>query len=582
MFIKHRNLSNAIILTAHFIMVSDTRALDSVLQTDQASILQDLANGAADSAHVAEGDEAEDPGGADTQFDYLFEEDENEDDTYPIAGLETSVQEDLTNSAALLESLANYEPPSLAIESRAPPLLNDHDHFESLLQAAATAEVVEAAEGNSSQVRDNFALYDEFDAYEYYKRSFDPIPNDPIPIDTNNKRKRDEDYVPDDKSETTARSPSKRQKSIPVEVADEDAEQLALERELWGPEEEEHEDSISTPEQKVSPLRTVDARALGLQSATALFRRPSEASKKYTRAPMSKLFTSLELTAEQFLHLQSAAKAYMLDPNHPERSNCVGNRGRGDTDMVKLKLFACVKSFLEDEGWGPRCFTDDIEQGQVRKLKWPQKKNKIIQLVTPLMRRMVTNERQRLYTTKTRQEKRTKAPNTYQVRPSQGYLQPEVFQNGNITPIQYPVGNPKIDDYHYDLDLSFNTIRTGQENEYLDPEEPESSMPKEAGRNGPIINYLVNLVHDGRRVHPQVTLKPESCPGFASLVQHIHDLMTGINHAQQPDSIKVLGPTGLVNVSDEDSWRGAVDLIQQNEWLDGEVKCVVEVIDRVA
>ena len=91
---------------------------------------------------------------------------------------------------------------------------------------------------------------------------------------------------------------------------------------------------------------------------------------------MSKLFTSLELTAEQFLHLQSAAKAYMLDPNHPERGDCVGNRGRGDTDMVKLKLFACVKSFLEDEGWGARCFTDEVVGGKFRKLKWPQMKNK--------------------------------------------------------------------------------------------------------------------------------------------------------------------------------------------------------------
>jgi hypothetical protein len=93
---------------------------------------------------------------------------------------------------------------------------------------------------------------------------------------------------------------------------------------------------------------------------------------------MSKLFTSLELTPEEFLHLQAAAKAYMLDPAHPERGECVGNRGRGDTDMTKLKLFGCVKSFLEDEGWGDRCFGPNADSAEVRKLKWPQMKNKYV------------------------------------------------------------------------------------------------------------------------------------------------------------------------------------------------------------
>lgn len=93
---------------------------------------------------------------------------------------------------------------------------------------------------------------------------------------------------------------------------------------------------------------------------------------------MSKLFTSLEISPEQFLHLQAAAKAYMLDENYPERSECVGNRARGDTDMIKLKLFGCVKAFLEDEGWGERCFGENAFGADRRKLKWPQMKNKSV------------------------------------------------------------------------------------------------------------------------------------------------------------------------------------------------------------
>jgi hypothetical protein len=163
-----------------------------------------------------------------------------------------------------------------------------------------------------------------------------------------------------------------------------------------------------------------DARAAGVHSAAALFRRSSkETSRKYTRPPMSKLFMSLQLTPENFLHLQAQAKVYMLDPSHPDRQSCIGNRGMGDTDMVKLRLFNCVRDFLND-GAGEQFFGEHVEKpgesdsmeaaralgekevGQESKLVWPRDGNKIISLVTPLLRRMVTNERQRMYAIETR------------------------------------------------------------------------------------------------------------------------------------------------------------------------------------
>jgi hypothetical protein len=164
-----------------------------------------------------------------------------------------------------------------------------------------------------------------------------------------------------------------------------------------------------------------DARAAGVHSAAALFRRSSERkSRKYTRPPMSKLFMSLQLSPENFLQLQASAKAYMLDSSHPERQNCVGNRGKGDTDMVKLRLFNCVRDFLNDKV-GEQFFGEHVEKpgendaieaaralGEDKtpdaseRLTWPRDGNKIISLVTPLMRRMVTNERQRQYAIETR------------------------------------------------------------------------------------------------------------------------------------------------------------------------------------
>lgn len=151
------------------------------------------------------------------------------------------------------------------------------------------------------------------------------------------------------------------------------------------------------------PQSLAEARAVGVHSAAALFRQPST-NKKQTRPPMSKLFSSLELSPENFLHLQAAAKAYMLDDNHPERRDCVGQRGKGDTEMVKLRLWNCARTFLDSEGNGDRIFGENVvnEGMGPRTYIWPRDSQKIISLVIPLLRRMVTNERQRQYAIETR------------------------------------------------------------------------------------------------------------------------------------------------------------------------------------
>jgi len=140
------------------------------------------------------------------------------------------------------------------------------------------------------------------------------------------------------------------------------------------------------------------------QAASALFRRPSSTSKKSTRPPKSKLFTSLELSPEGFLQLQSAAKYYMLDNAFPERKDTVGQRGKTDSDLVKLRLWNCAKDFLDNEGNGDRFFGPEApaDEGKLRTMFWPSHKNAIITALTPLLRRMVTNERQRQYAVETR------------------------------------------------------------------------------------------------------------------------------------------------------------------------------------
>lgn len=118
-----------------------------------------------------------------------------------------------------------------------------------------------------------------------------------------------------------------------------------------------------------------DERSIG----APLFRSPKTTTKKYTRPPMSKLYTSLDLDPERFLHLQAAAKTYMLDPDHPERRNCVGQRGKGDSEAVKSKLWSTVAQFLSEEGHGYTHFGEQVlgERGLPRTMVWPQNKSKV-------------------------------------------------------------------------------------------------------------------------------------------------------------------------------------------------------------
>lgn len=165
-----------------------------------------------------------------------------------------------------------------------------------------------------------------------------------------------------------------------------------------------------SPMQADVPRRPSDPRTSGANSGSALFRN-SSATKKRTRPPMSKLFSSLELSSENFLQLQSAAKQYMLDDVFPDRRETVGIRGKGDSELVKLRLLGCVKDFLEGEGNGARFFGSDVsgEDGNRRTMIWPRDKQKIVAAVTPLLRRIITNERQRQYALETRSKEQPSA-----------------------------------------------------------------------------------------------------------------------------------------------------------------------------
>jgi hypothetical protein len=252
-------------------MAADISNHQSDFPSDQAAILRDLArNGAADEASMygyADMGSNIQSNGANPSQEFSFT------DTYPITGLSNSFQ-DIEDPAALLESLAGFDHVPSAHDARASV---SNDHFASLLQAAATAGGEEIAHAQGAHGQEHAGQTSQPDTYGFFKRTFAPEPR------AKRKRKaRELDGTED--AEEDGRSygliSNKRRKKTPPP---EDEDQLAREREIWGPDEED--DDVSVPDDgfQQAPIATADARAVGVHSAAALFRRPSTASKKYTR-----------------------------------------------------------------------------------------------------------------------------------------------------------------------------------------------------------------------------------------------------------------------------------------------------------
>lgn len=287
------------------------------------------------------------------------------------------------------------------------------------------------------------------------------------------------------------------------------------------------------------PAHLIDARAAGVHSAAALFRPPSDLSKKYTRPPMSKLFTSLQLDPEQFLKLQSSAKKYMLDPEHPDRQACVGNRGKSDTGQTRLDLQKCTRSFLE-LGPGQEHFGADAEppsevQGQ-RDFVWPRDKEKIVLLCTPLLRRMVTNERQRQYALEARKGGK-----------------PEMDGSGTDEAIAKPIAEESLLSNHYDPQLQHGpTLQI-----YLLDAKGRESIRKRIDlplTDGVEWDFIADVIHRQAL---------EALKGQAQI---------GLQNVQF--YAQVLTSEGLVRVSADDEWRIALQDALQTVWLDNVVKIV--------
>jgi hypothetical protein len=191
------------------------------------------------------------------------------------------------------------------------------------------------------------------------------------------------------------------------------------------------------------------------------------------------------------------------------------------------------------------------------------------------MRRMVTNERQRIYALDARKKnslakKLRDGDEAREASPTpteEGTPHPNGERMSAPSPSPYPAIDPKLKQYHYNVNES---SMSQNQSSIINPGEGELS-----GADVGNLQYLINIMHNGRRIMPKVTLTPTSCPNYSSLVQHVDAAIDDEN--LKFTSIKVLGPGNWFDVSNEDEWKSAVAAVAENDILDGEVKCAVEV-----
>jgi len=311
-------------------------------------------------------------------------------------------------------------------------------------------------------------------------------------------------------------------------------------------------------------------------SASVLFREPSAKSRKYSRPPLGKVFNSLQLAPENFLRLQNAAKAFMLDEAHPERRDVVGHKKHmGGADVAKLNLWRCVEDFLTGHGYGAKYFGpgvgNNIPGAPKRTIMWPQDGQTIVKLMMPLMRKMVTNERQRVYAATSRKGGSVPTGDT---------------ENSSIE-----VDDATILTENAPSSTPLSTTTTLPDTAVAVPAEvptqssSEAPQPPNTTFKQSIVLYVNVVSNTGgalRREVPRFTLTPESAPSLVALIAEVDKRYkrtanpTTSTEQKQP-IVKVWLTDGLVTVAEDGEWMVALLSAGVVDWMDGEIRVLVEV-----
>ena len=322
-------------------------------------------------------------------------------------------------------------------------------------------------------------------------------------------------------------------------------------------------------------------------SASVLFREPSSKSKKHSRPPLGKVFSSLELAPENFLRMQNAAKAFMLDEAHPERRDVVGHKkNSGGADLAKLNLWNCVDEFLSTHGFGEKFFApgagSDVPGAPQRTLLWPGDGQIIIKLMMPLMRKMVTNERQRIYAAATRKQGTAKETSEEQ---SPNMIDDSIMSAGNTLESNYTeqAGEgeiPHVASAQQDVANAFATVPAQQGISGQVGQQATATFKQSIVL---YVNVVSNTAGALRRVIPRFSLTPDATPNLSALLSEVNKRypLPSRNGSASGDQIrpvvKVWLTDGLVSVVEDGDWMVALLSAGFVDWMDAEVRILVEV-----
>ena len=198
-------------------------------------------------------------------------------------------------------------------------------------------------------------------------------------------------------------------------------------------------------------------------------------------------------------------------------------------------------------------------------------------MVTPLFRRMVTNERQRIYALEARRKNSAakKLGGSKQISPTPFDEEAPPSDDERMhakSSAPYHTIDPELNHYQYNI----NESSTPQQHLMFDTRisDMEVTDGEVAEAENEALTYVINIMQNGRRIKPRVALSPGSLPNYSMLVQHIE---ATIDTKDLGFTIKVLGPGKWLNICNDNEWMSAINVVRNAEILDREVKCAIEV-----
>lgn len=200
---------------------------------------------------------------------------------------------------------------------------------------------------------------------------------------------------------------------------------------------------------------------------------------------------------------------------------------------------------------------------------------------------MVTNERQRLYALNLRVQRRREEElfqlhgasmkrNQTSASTTIDRIDPSLnspVRNGITNPMtNNTIGNgvPKTQTTNTPVNASPNTPITTPA---IAPISASVNSPEVTPRQPAPLEYHINILHHGKRVKDMFSLNPTNCVGFVSFTAHVD---AAVKAPYKKTVMKVLGPNGLVEVKSEATYVMALLSVRRAEWMDGDVKIIVE------